>query len=76
MSCPLQKGAQADLSKGAYLLRTNCTERDPAKLWRWSWPSSAHAIQNCRKCSGEKPLKNAANPHGCVIGFRKLRNLG
>jgi hypothetical protein len=35
MSCPLQKGAQADLSKGAYLLRTNCTERDPAQLWRW-----------------------------------------
>lgn len=20
---------------GAYLLRTNCTETDPAKLWRW-----------------------------------------
>lgn len=23
------------MSKGAYLLRTNCTETDPAKLWRW-----------------------------------------
>ena len=23
------------LAKGAYLLRTNCTETDPAKLWRW-----------------------------------------
>lgn len=23
------------LTKGAYLQRTNCTETDPAKLWRW-----------------------------------------
>ena len=23
------------MAKGAYLLRTNCTETDPAKLWRW-----------------------------------------
>ena len=23
------------LRKGAYLLRTNCTETDPAKIWRW-----------------------------------------
>jgi len=34
-SCPVAKGTQADLAKGAYLLRTNCTETDPAKLWRW-----------------------------------------
>lgn len=33
--CPLPAGTQADLAKGAYLLRTNCTETDPAKLWRW-----------------------------------------
>jgi transposase len=26
---------KSDLTKGAYLLRTNCTETDPAKLWRW-----------------------------------------
>jgi len=25
----------AGLVHGAYLLRTNCTEEDPAKLWRW-----------------------------------------
>lgn len=35
MSCPLEKGTKNDLAKGAYLLRTNCTETDPAKLWRW-----------------------------------------
>lgn len=31
----MDKGSQADLAKGAYLLRTNCPEEDPAKLWRW-----------------------------------------
>jgi len=25
----------AAASQGAYLLRTNCTEQDPARLWRW-----------------------------------------
>ena len=25
----------ATASQGAYLLRTNCTEQDPGKLWRW-----------------------------------------
>jgi len=25
----------AQASQGAYLLRTNCTEADPCKLWRW-----------------------------------------
>jgi transposase len=27
--------AWAELAHGAYLLRTNCTEKEPAKLWRW-----------------------------------------
>jgi transposase len=35
LSCPLRQGGHPLLSKGAYLLRTNCTETDPAKLWRW-----------------------------------------
>jgi transposase len=25
----------AQLSQGSYLLRTNCTERDPGKIWKW-----------------------------------------
>ncbi len=25
----------AEQAQGAYLLRTNCTEKDPVKLWRW-----------------------------------------
>ncbi|MEI2419051.1 IS1634 family transposase [Arthrospira platensis SPKY2] len=35
LSCPLQRGSHKDLVCGSYLLRTNCTETDPAKLWRW-----------------------------------------
>jgi hypothetical protein len=30
LSCPLEKGTKRDLAKGAYLLRTNCTETDAA----------------------------------------------
>ena len=33
--CPLPEQGHPLLAKGAYLLRTNCTETDPAKLWRW-----------------------------------------
>ncbi len=35
LSCPVKEGEHPTLAKGAYLLRTNCTETDPAKLWRW-----------------------------------------
>jgi len=35
LSCPLPEQGHPMLAKGAYLLRTNCTETDPAKLWRW-----------------------------------------
>jgi transposase len=30
-----ERSAWATQAHGAYLLRTNCTEKDPAKLWRW-----------------------------------------
>ena len=30
-----ERAAWAEHAHGAYLLRTNCTEKDPAKLWRW-----------------------------------------
>jgi transposase len=29
------RAAWAEQAHGAYLLRTNCPEQDPAKLWRW-----------------------------------------
>jgi transposase len=30
-----ERHAWAQQAHGAYLLRTNCTEKDPAQLWRW-----------------------------------------
>jgi transposase len=30
-----ERTAWAQQAHGAYLLRTNCTEKDPSKLWRW-----------------------------------------
>jgi transposase len=30
-----ERSAWAALAHGAYLLRTNCPEKEPAKLWRW-----------------------------------------
>lgn len=30
-----ERTAWAEHAHGAYLLRTNCTEKDPAQLWRW-----------------------------------------
>lgn len=30
-----ERAAWAKHAHGAYLLRTNCTEKDPAQLWRW-----------------------------------------
>jgi transposase len=30
-----ERTAWGELAHGAYLLRTNCTEKEPAKLWRW-----------------------------------------
>ncbi len=35
LCCPVREDGHPLLTKGAYLLRTNCTETDPAKLWRW-----------------------------------------
>ncbi|MFM8419602.1 MAG: hypothetical protein ACKOEQ_05695 [Verrucomicrobiota bacterium] len=35
LSCPVRDGEHPTLATGAYLLRTNCTETEPATLWRW-----------------------------------------
>lgn len=31
----MEEGQKAFRNKGAYLLRTNCEERDPALIWKW-----------------------------------------
>jgi hypothetical protein len=35
ISSRVEAGQKAHRQKGAYLLRTNCAETDPALLWRW-----------------------------------------
>ena len=35
IACRLDRGRWAHQAHGAYLLRTNCLEKDPAQLWRW-----------------------------------------
>lgn len=35
IACKLDRSQWARRAHGAYLLRTNCTEKDPAKLWHW-----------------------------------------
>lgn len=35
ISSRLEQGRKANRQKGAYLLRTNCEETDPAQLWKW-----------------------------------------
>ena len=33
--CPLDLGRTDNIRYGCYLLRTNCTETDPAQIWKW-----------------------------------------
>ena len=35
IACRWARGAWAHRAHGAYLLRTNCPEKDPVKLWQW-----------------------------------------
>ena len=35
VACLVDRSQWARHAHGAYLLRTNCTEKDPAKLWEW-----------------------------------------
>jgi transposase len=35
IACRLDRGQWAQQAQGAYLLRTNCLEKDPARLWQW-----------------------------------------
>jgi transposase len=35
LACRLDRSQWAQQAHGAYLLRTNCLEKDPARLWQW-----------------------------------------
>jgi transposase len=58
LSCGLEKGSQVDLSKGAYLLRTNCLEKDPAQLWRWyiQFTEAEAAFRTAKSDIGLRPI--------------------
>jgi hypothetical protein len=50
-----ERSAWAEHAHGAYLLRTNCPEKDSAQLWRWYMQLSA-----CLKMP--KPMVEAGLP--------------
>jgi transposase len=50
VACVLDRNQWAAQAQGAYLLRTNCTEQDPAKVWQWySQLQQAEAAFRCAK---------------------------
>ena len=52
------KAAWLESSQGAYLLRTNCPEEDPRKLWRWyiQLTQAEDAFRCCKSDLGLRPL--------------------
>lgn len=58
LSCPLRDQGHPLLAKGAYLLRTNCTETDPAKLWRWyiQLTQAEAAFRSAKSDIGLRPI--------------------
>ena len=61
LSCPVKEGEHPTLAKGAYLLRTNCTETDPAKPWRWSMQGT-QAEAAFRTAKGDMGLRPVFQP--------------
>jgi hypothetical protein len=50
VACLIDRNQWARQAQGAYLLRTNCTEQDPAKLWEWYLQlQQAEAAFRCAK---------------------------
>jgi len=58
VSSRLDKGQQRDRHHGAYLLRTNCTETDPAILWRWyvQLTQAEAAFRTAKSDLGMRPI--------------------
>jgi transposase len=50
VACRIDRRQWARQAQGAYLLRTNCTEQDPAKVWEWYLQlQQAEAAFRCAK---------------------------
>jgi len=58
VACVVDRKQWAAQAQGAYLLRTNCTESDPAKLWEWYLHlQQAEAAFRCAKSDlGLRPI--------------------
>jgi transposase len=58
LCCALPEQGHPMLAKGAYLLRTNCTETDPAKLWRWyiQLTQAEAAFRSAKSDIGLRPI--------------------
>jgi hypothetical protein len=58
VSSDLVAGQKAHREKGAYLLRTNCEETDPALLWRWyvQLSQAEAAFRSAKSDLGLRPI--------------------
>lgn len=56
--CPLPEQGHPLLVKGAYLLRTNCTQTDPSKIWRWyiQLTQAEAAFRSAKSDIGLRPI--------------------
>jgi transposase len=58
LACRVDRNQWTRRAQGAYLLRTNCTEQDPAKVWEWYLQlQQAEAVFRCAKSDlGLRPI--------------------
>ncbi len=58
ISSRLEAGQKAHRQKGAYLLRTNCEEADPALLWKWyiQLTQAEAAFRTAKSDLGMRPI--------------------
>jgi len=81
--CPLSGQGHPMLAKGAYLLRTNCTETDPAKLWRWyiQLTQAEAAFRSAKSDIGLRPIYHQKTERVeahlliCFLGLALWRSL-
>ncbi|MEN9637277.1 MAG: hypothetical protein RL077_5681 [Verrucomicrobiota bacterium] len=79
----LAAGQKAHRQKGAYLLRTNCEETDPAQLWRWylQLVQAEAAFRTAKSDLGLRPIYHQlearvqAHILGCFLALALWRTL-
>ena len=58
ISCPVSQCQSQHTRHGTYLLRTNCTETDPAKIWQWymQLTQAEAAFRSAKSDIGMRPV--------------------